>query len=188
MVGDSSLREVIRSYSFRAVARADLIFSIFRVFVAILRVIKIVKPALHNFHCFFPVFELGSFVLTSYYYAGRQMSHSDARFRFIHVLPARTARTISVDFQIFFVYIDFDVNRLGQNGDRHRGRLNPPLRFRFRNSLHAMNAALEFKFTVRALSAYRKDNLFYAAEFGFVYIDFFRFPPVSVGITRIHTV
>ena len=116
MIGNSALREIISSYPFRPVARSDLIFSVFGVFALVLRIVIIVQSAFHDFHRLFSVFELRPFVLTSYDDTRWQVSHSYARFGFVDVLSARAARTISINLEILFVDVYFNVDRFGKHG------------------------------------------------------------------------
>ena len=60
--------------------------------------------------------------------------------------------------------------------------MHPALRFRFGNALHAVHPAFEFKLFVRALAVYVENRLFYSAELGFAYIDYFRFKAVTFAV------
>ena len=116
------------------------------------------------------------------------MRHTNTRFGLVDVLPARSARTEGIYFKVFFVDIHFYVFGFGKHRHRNGGSMNTPLRLGVGYSLHPMNAAFVFKFTVNALAAYRKHDFFDSAEFGVVFVDKFGFPTIFFGEFKVHSV
>ncbi|MNY64098.1 hypothetical protein D3C86_2011540 [compost metagenome] len=57
-----------------------------------------------------------------------------------------------------------------------------------RDTLHAVCAAFEFHFAVRAASVDHEDNLFEAAEVVRIHVHQLHAPALGIGITGIHPV
>ena len=78
----------------------------------------IVKASLQDFHGLLVVFDLASFVLANDHDACRKVGYPYGRLGFVDVLTACAARTESVDFEILFVYLNFNVLCLRKHGHR----------------------------------------------------------------------
>ena len=130
--------------------------------------IVVVQAGFQDFHCFFAVFDLASFVLADNDHTRGKVRYADCGFRLIDVLTACAARAESVDFQVLVQNFDFDVGGFREHRNRDRRGMHATLRFGFRHALYAVNAAFVFKFTVNAFPGHHEHDFFYAAEFGHI--------------------
>src|SRR5256885_16425408 len=67
-------------------------------------------------------------------------------------LAAGPRRAECVDPKVVLIDLDVDLFGLGQDGDRYRRRMNTSARFRLRDALDAVHAALEAHFRVNIVA------------------------------------
>lgn len=132
MVGDAALRIIVGADSFASVARADLRLAFIGNFLIGDLLIVVVQAGFQDFHCFFAVFYLASFVLADDDHTRGKVRYADCGFRLIYVLTACAARAESVDFQVLVQNFDFDVGGFREHRNRDRRGMHTTLRFGFR--------------------------------------------------------
>ncbi len=115
------------------------------------------------------------------------MGDPDRRLVLLDVLAACAARPERIDLEIALVDIDLDIVDFGQHCDRRRAGMDPPLAFRRRNTLYAMNAALILQAGKGTMTFDLKDRLFEAAHARLVGADHLDFPALVFGVAGIHT-
>ena len=134
------------------------------------------------------IFVLAAFILTFDNHTCRQMRHPNGRRRLVDMLTACAAGTEHVDLQIPRVKLKLDFLGLRQNRDRHRRRVDAPLRFRLRHTLDTMHAAFIFQARISALARDGKTDLLIAAKLRLVGADHLALPAKPFGIHCVHPV
>ena len=152
VVGDSSLRKVVRADPLGPITAADQRFSLRR-FLGMRRLPLLIEQSrCQHRHRAIAVPMLRPVVLAFDDEARRQVRDPHGRVGLVDVLSAGAAGAKRVDPQVG--RIDRDVlDRIGFGEDRDRARrgVDPPLRFGLGNALHAMRPRFEFEFRVGAL-------------------------------------
>ena len=115
-----------------------------------------------------------------------QMGDAHRALGLVDVLAARALRAIDVDAQILVVDLDVDVFGLGQHRDRRRRGMDASARFRHRNALYAMHAALEFELGVDARAVHFQRRVLDAAEIALGAVHDFGLPALKLAIALIH--
>ena len=115
------------------------------------------------------------------------MRDAHGGFRFIDVLTAGAGSAVHVDFQILFINLQIDFLGFGQNGDRRRGRMHAPRRFRFRHALDTVNARFEFQPFKHVAPRDAGGRLLIPADTGIVDGQHFKFPALRRRIMFVHT-
>src|SRR3954470_3058750 len=115
------------------------------------------------------------------------MRDADGRVRLVPVLSARTRRTERVDAKVCRVDVDArDFFQVGQDGHRARGRVNAPLRFRRRHTLHPMRTGLELEPRERAAPDDAADDFAVAAVLAMVLAQDLDAESFALRVARIH--
>src|SRR6202011_3758026 len=115
-----------------------------------------------------------------------RVGEADRRVRGVDALPTVPAGAVDVDLEPLGVDDDIDVLGLGHHHYRGRRGVNPTLRLGLRNTLHAMDAVLEFQPRVGAFAANLEDHLFEAATLGRALREQVDLPPARLRIAAIH--
>ena len=150
------------------------------------------QPGRQHLHCAGLVLQLRALVLAGDDDPGRQVGEADRRIGGIHALAALARRPVNVDAQIGFVDLDLlDFLGFGVNQHACGRRVDPALRLRDRNTLHAVHAAFELQprpHTVGriALAGDRQRGVLVAAEIRAGLVQNGDVPAVPFGIADVH--
>src|SRR5215212_11266315 len=166
VVGNPSLREVVRTDLRRAVACTDLRLAEGTFLLGPFAHLAFQESELQDLHGLLLVLELALLVLAGHDEARRLVRDPDRRVRGVHALPPRTAGTVNVHIQVALVARHLHILGLGKDGHRGSGSMDPPLALRLRHSLDAMRSALVLEYRVGPVAADLHGDLFVSADLG----------------------
>ena len=144
MVCDTTLWIVVRANTLGAISCTHLAFTVCCHSGCRFLLCFILQFSTQYTHCFFTVFELRTFILTSYHNTRWFVRNTNSRLRFINMLSTCTRRTVCIDFQIFFVDFDVDIFCFWQYRNSYRRRMDTSRRFCIWYTLHTMYATFKF--------------------------------------------
>src|SRR5690606_17694709 len=187
VVGDASLREVVRANALRAVAGADEAPAARGGFALAFLDLGIAQLRREQRQRARFVLVLRALVLALDDDAGRQMRDAHGGVRLVDVLTARSRRAKRVDAQIVRIDLDVaDLLELRQHRDGAGRRVDPALRLGRRHALHAMHAGLELEPRVRALADDPADDLLVSAVLAFARAQHLDAPALVLGVSAVH--
>ena len=114
------------------------------------------------------------------------MRDADGGVRRVDALPAGAARAERVDAQIFLVDLDVDLFSLGQDRHRRRRRVDASARFRGRDALHTVDAALVLQLAVHPAALDRRDAFLEPADAGVAARHHVDLPALPLGVLAVH--
>src|SRR5262249_32851187 len=146
MVGDASLRIVVRADALAAIARADLQLARRRFGLLLPFALALEELGLQALQRLVAIRVLRALVLALDDDAGRQMRDADRRVGLVDVLSAGAGRAERVDLEVDGIDLDV-VDRVDLRQDRDgRGRsMDAALRLGLGHALHAMRARFELE-------------------------------------------
>ena len=102
--------------------------------------------------------------------------------------PPGPVRAVDVDLQVVRIDLDLDLLGLRHDGDSRGGRVDPPLRLRLGDALHAVRAALPLEDGVRAVTLDRERHFLVAAALARARAELLDLEAAALGVTREHPV
>src|SRR2546430_6194055 len=186
VVGDPSLRIVIGTNFFAAVARAHGRTTNFGQGLLLLCHLAVEQAGHQHLFRFGLVLQLRALILAGDHDRRtavlRGVGEAHRRVRGIDALPAVSAGTVDIDLEP--LRIDGNIDLLGLRPDHYPSRrgVNPPLRLGLRHALHAVHAVLEFQPRVGAPTANLEDDFFESPTLGHVLRKEVDLPPPRLGI------
>src|ERR671913_1590843 len=166
MVGDASLREVVRTDLRRAVAGADLRLAEGAFLLGPFAHLAFQEPGLQDPHGLLLVLELALLVLAGHDQARWLVCDPDRRVRGVHALAAGTAGAVHVDLEVPRVDLDLHILGFGQDGHGRRRGVNAALALGLGHPLDPVRPAFVLEDRVGAVAAYLHGYLPIAADFG----------------------
>ena len=187
MIGNSSLREVVRTDTLTSVAGSHHALSLVSDFFILFLHLQIVQSGTQYLECFFFVLDLGFFILACNYQSCRFVSQTDSRVRRVYALTAVSGCTVHIHANIVRIQIYFHVVHFRQHSNSRCRGMDTTAGFCFRHTLYTMGAALIFQSGVCAL-ALDQDNSFLDASKACI-VDFhqLRLPVVPLCVAGVHT-
>src|ERR1051326_548346 len=109
-------------------------------------------------------------------------------FYFIYVLPARTAPTCRLNFNVSSIYLHIHFFGFRKNGNRYGRCMNSSLLFGGRNALHAVNSAFKFQRAVCIIASNFYNYLFKSAQRARSAVHRFILESFFVEVARVHAI
>ena len=188
MIGDASLRPVVRPDLGRAVAGRYHRPPGLGPFRLALLQLEFVQPRPQHAHRLVLVLELALLVLTRYHKAGGKMGDTHGRIGRIDALATRAARPVYVDLEIVRMNGQVQFLGFGQNGHRRSRRVDTAAGFGCGNPLHAVNAALVLHRPVGIGPRKTEDDLLVSALGAVRHVDELQPPALRFGVTAVQPV
>src|SRR5690606_10292174 len=168
------------------IARADLALARGRAFGVPPLAFRLVEAGAQHLHGLRLVLVLRLLVLLTDDDPGGNVGDADRAVRRVDRLPAGAARAEDVDAQILLVDVDVDLLRLGQNGDRRSGSMDPTRPLGLRYPLDAVDARFELEPLEDVAAGDGRARLLDAAELGLGDVERLPAPAAERGIALIH--
>ena len=143
MIGDAVFFEVVGANLFATPTLANLRLALGRHFFGLLIFAKFQQARTQYGHCTQSVLQLTALVLHCNNQTARNVRDANGRVGGVYALTTWAAGAIHVNVQILFVYFNFNFFGLWHHHHGCRRRMNSALRFRNRNTLHAMRTAFK---------------------------------------------
>src|SRR5215212_8999885 len=188
VVGDASLREVVRTDLRRAVAGADLRLTEGAFLLGPFAHLALQEPGLEDPHGLLLVLELALLVLAGHDQARWSVGDPDRRVRGVHTLAAWTAGAVHVDLEVSRVDLDLHVLGLGQDGHRRRRGVYAALALGLRHPLDPVRAPLVLEDRVGAVAAYLHGHLLETTDLGRARREGAMLEAEAVGVAGVHVV
>ena len=145
MVRHAALREIVGADALRPVAGTNLALARCGTFRLQAGPLGIIKPRPQNLHRLGAVLVLRFLVLLANDDSGRDVGDPHRRVGGIDRLTARPRRPEDIDPQIAFLNVDIDILSLRQDGNSGSRGVNSATGLGLGNTLHTVNAGLEFQ-------------------------------------------
>src|SRR5579883_382261 len=186
VIGDAVLRKIVGANFFGAVAGFDLAAALGNDGGLLLLQFQFIESGAENTHGLGFIFDLRFLVLLGDDEAGRQVSNAYGGVGGVDGLTSGTGRAKGVDAQI--LRLDFDIDFVGfrKDGDGGGGSMNATLRFRGRDSLHAMHSAFIFQLRIDLVALNGRDDFLQSAEVRGGAFEDLDFPTLGFSVARIH--
>ena len=139
-------------------------------------------------HTCFTVLELVALRLAGDNNAGRLVDETHGGTGLVDVLSACTGGAVDLHFDILGPDIDLGLLHLRKHRDRCGRCVDSSAGLRLRDTLHAVDAGLEFQAGIRALAINHKGNFFESSDTVLIHINELCFPTFRFGIVFVHTI
>src|ERR671913_164104 len=188
MVGDASLREVVRTDLRRAVAGAHLRLAEGAFLLGPFAYLAFQEPGLEDPHGLLLVLELALFVLAGNDQARWLVCDPDRGVGGIHALAAGTAGAIHVDLEVSCVDLDLHILGLWQDGYGRRRGVYAALALGLGHPLDPVRPAFVLEDRIGAVAAYLHGDLPVAADLGRARRQGTVFEAEAVCVAGVHVV
>ena len=187
VVGDPTLRKIVGSDAFGAIATAHLQLPLTRLRLLALVLFGGPQLGFEQRHRAAAVFVLRAFVLALHHEAARQVRNAHRGVGFVDMLTAGARGAKGVDAQLRGVDVDvLDRIELGQDRHRHRRGVDATLRFGVGYPLHAVRAGLELQFRKYVRADHPANDLAEAAMLAGVFAEHLDLPAEPFGVAPVH--
>src|SRR3990172_335025 len=166
VVGHAVLGVVVGPDLLAALGRADLLPALLRDGLSLLALGALQQVGAENAHRLLAVLELRPLILAGHDDARGEVLDAHSGLDLVDVLAAGAARAVGPDLEFIRAALDVHLFRLGQDGHRPGGSVDPPGRFCHRHPPNPVDPALVLQAAVRALSGDPEDDLLEAANPG----------------------
>ena len=156
VVGHPVLRKIVGADSFAPVSRSHLAFAVLGDFGFLFALHRVEQARAEHLQRLGLVFVLRFFVLADYDQPCRNVGYANGRIGRVDALASGARRTEYIHADIVGVYEDVHFFGFGKYGHGDRRGVNPSLAFRYRDSLHPVDPALELQPAEGALAVYRR--------------------------------
>src|ERR671919_409383 len=164
VIGDATLREVVRADLLRPLPRPHLGPPDIGLLALLPLLLELEESGPEVPHRLLPVLELGALLLDTDDDAGRLVRQANRRVRRIHRLAPRPGRAEHVGLHVLGTHLDLDLLGLWEDGHRGGRGVDTTARFRLRDPLDPVHAGLVLQPRVRSLAPDLQHDLFEPAK------------------------